>query len=109
VILFDRLAKTRTSLRGGSVHNALPRCCSTTFCLQPRLAWFVVHRVFHRQGKNPESWKLKAATWTRTWCRRHAKVSNDIKISIDTIELYERNMIDELALRLVHGELSVGS
>jgi hypothetical protein len=28
---------------------------------------------------------------------------------IDTIELYERNMIDELALRLVHGELPVGS
>jgi hypothetical protein len=24
-------------------------------------------------------------------------------LSIDTIELYERNMIDELALRLVHG------
>jgi hypothetical protein len=30
-------------------------------------------------------------------------------IGIDTIELYERNMIDELALRLVHGELPVGS
>jgi hypothetical protein len=46
----------------------------------------------------------------RTWCRGHAKVSNnDIKISIDTIELYERNMIDGLALRLVHGELPVGS
>jgi hypothetical protein len=30
-------------------------------------------------------------------------------LSIDTIELYERNMIDELALRLVHGELPVGS
>ena len=29
-------------------------------------------------------------------------------LSIDTIE-YERNMIDELALRLVHGELPVGS
>jgi hypothetical protein len=29
--------------------------------------------------------------------------------TIDTIELYERNMIDELALRLVHGELPVGS
>jgi hypothetical protein len=28
-------------------------------------------------------------------------------LSIDTIELYERNMIDELALRLVHGELPV--
>ena len=25
-------------------------------------------------------------------------------LSIDTIELYGRNMIDELALRLVHGE-----
>jgi hypothetical protein len=30
-------------------------------------------------------------------------------ISIDAIELYGRNMIDELALRLVHGELPVGS
>jgi hypothetical protein len=30
-------------------------------------------------------------------------------LSIDTIELYERNMIDELALRLLHGELPVGS
>jgi hypothetical protein len=30
-------------------------------------------------------------------------------LSIDTIELYERNMIDELALRLVHVELPVGS
>jgi hypothetical protein len=30
-------------------------------------------------------------------------------LSIDTIELYERNMNDELALRLVHGELPVGS
>jgi hypothetical protein len=28
---------------------------------------------------------------------------------IDTIELNERNMIDELTLRLVHGELPVGS
>jgi hypothetical protein len=27
----------------------------------------------------------------------------------DTIELYERDMIDELALRLVHGALPVGS
>jgi hypothetical protein len=30
-------------------------------------------------------------------------------LSIDTIELYERNMIDELALGLVHQELPVGS
>jgi hypothetical protein len=29
-------------------------------------------------------------------------------LSIDTIEMYERNMIDELALRLVHGKLPVG-
>jgi hypothetical protein len=27
---------------------------------------------------------------------------------LDTIELYERNMIDRLALRPVHGELPVG-
>ena len=31
------------------------------------------------------------------------------RLSIDTIELYERTMIDELALRLVHGKLPVGS
>jgi hypothetical protein len=31
------------------------------------------------------------------------------RLSTDTIELYERNMIDELALRLVHGDLPVGS
>ena len=30
-------------------------------------------------------------------------------LSIDAIELYERNMIEELALRLVPGELPVGS
>ena len=30
-------------------------------------------------------------------------------LSIDAIELYERNMIEELALRLVHWELPVGS
>jgi hypothetical protein len=30
-------------------------------------------------------------------------------LSIDTIELYERNMIDEFALGLVHEELPVGS
>jgi hypothetical protein len=28
---------------------------------------------------------------------------------LDTIELYARNMIDRLALRLLHGELPVGS
>jgi hypothetical protein len=28
---------------------------------------------------------------------------------IDTTELYERNMIDELAPRLVHGQLPLGS
>jgi hypothetical protein len=30
-------------------------------------------------------------------------------LSIDAIELYERNMIEELALRLVPAELPVGS
>jgi hypothetical protein len=30
-------------------------------------------------------------------------------LSIDAVELHERNMIDELALRLVHGQLPVRS
>jgi hypothetical protein len=40
-----------------------------------------------------------------TLTRRRERIAG---IHIDTIELYERNMIDELALRLVHGELPVG-
>jgi hypothetical protein len=39
----------------------------------------------------------------------HHGVGDEDGLSIDTIELYERNMIDELALRLVHGDLPVGS
>jgi hypothetical protein len=41
--------------------------------------------------------------------RRRERIAGIHGLSIDTIELYERNMIDELALRLVHGELPVGS
>ena len=41
--------------------------------------------------------------------RRRERIAGIHRLSIDTIELYERNMIDELALRLVHGELPVGS
>jgi hypothetical protein len=34
---------------------------------------------------------------------RRRRIAGIHGLSIDTIELYERNMIDELALRLVHG------
>jgi hypothetical protein len=44
-----------------------------------------------------------------TLTERHERIASIHRLSIDTIELYERNMIDELALRLVHGELPVGS
>jgi hypothetical protein len=41
--------------------------------------------------------------------RRRERIAGIHRLCIDAIELYERNMIDELALRLVHGELPVGS
>jgi hypothetical protein len=44
-----------------------------------------------------------------TLTRRRECIAGIHGLSIDTIELYERNMIDELALRLAHGELPVGS
>ena len=44
-----------------------------------------------------------------TLTRRRVCIAGIHGLSIDTIEQYERNMIDELALRLVHGELPVGS
>jgi hypothetical protein len=44
-----------------------------------------------------------------TLTRRPERIAGIHGLSIDTIELYERNMIDELALRLMHGELPVGS
>ena len=44
-----------------------------------------------------------------TLTRRGERIAGIRGLSIDTIELYERNMIDRLALRLVHAELPVGS
>jgi hypothetical protein len=44
-----------------------------------------------------------------TLSRLRERIAGIHGLSIDTVELYERNMIDELALRLVHGELPVGS
>ena len=38
-----------------------------------------------------------------TLTRRRERIAGIHGLSIDTIELYERNMIDELALRLMHG------
>jgi hypothetical protein len=43
-----------------------------------------------------------------TLTRRCERIAGIHGLSIDTIERYERNMIDELALRLLHGELPVG-
>ena len=40
---------------------------------------------------------------SRHGCSRWYQASWSGCATIDTIELYERNMIDELALRLVHG------
>ena len=48
----------------------------------------------------------------RTSDRRRALATGNAAeggLSIDTIELYGGNMIDELALRLVRGKLPVGS
>ena len=44
-----------------------------------------------------------------TLTRRRERIAGINELSIEAIELYDRNMIDELALRLVHGELRVGS
>jgi len=44
-----------------------------------------------------------------TLTRRRERIAGIYELNIDTIELYERNMIDDLALTLVHGELPVGS
>jgi hypothetical protein len=44
-----------------------------------------------------------------TLTRRRESIAGIHRLSIDTIELYERNMFDELAPRLMHGELPVGS
>jgi hypothetical protein len=43
------------------------------------------------------------------WLLEGTQPDGSRRLSIDTVELYERNMIDEVALRLVHGELPVGS
>ena len=40
---------------------------------------------------------------------RRERIAGIHGLSIDTIELYERNMIDELALRLVHKKQPVDS
>jgi hypothetical protein len=44
---------------------------------------------------------------TLTRCRE--RITAIRRLSVDAVEPYERNMIDELALTLVHGELPVGS
>jgi hypothetical protein len=56
------------------------------------------------QTRNP-SQKMTARTRRApdTLTRRRERIPGMHGLSIDTIELYERNMIDELAPRLVHG------
>jgi hypothetical protein len=56
------------------------------------------------QTRNP-SQKMTARTRRApdTLTRRRERIAGIHGLSIDTIELYERNMIDELAPRLVHG------
>jgi hypothetical protein len=41
--------------------------------------------------------------------RRRERIAGIHGLSMATVELYEGSMIDELALRLVHGQLPVGS
>ena len=62
------------------------------------------------QTRNP-SQKMTARTRRApdTVTRRRERIAGIHGLSIDTIKLYERNMIDELALRLAPGELPVGS
>jgi hypothetical protein len=57
-----------------------------------------------RKPRNP-SQKMTARTRRApgTLTRRPERIAGIHGLSIDTIELYERNMIDELAPRLVHG------
>ncbi|HEX3196986.1 MAG TPA: hypothetical protein VHR39_05460 [Propionibacteriaceae bacterium] len=56
------------------------------------------------QTRNP-SQKMTARTRRAldTLTRRRERIAGTHKLSIDTTELYERNMIDELASRLMHG------
>jgi hypothetical protein len=63
-----------------------------------------------RKPRNP-SQKMTARTRRApdTLTRRRDRIAGIHGLSIDTIELYPRNMIDELAPRLVHGELPVGN
>jgi len=44
-----------------------------------------------------------------TLTRRRERIAGIHGLSVNIVELYERNIIDELALRLVHGEQPVGS
>ena len=62
------------------------------------------------QTRNP-SQKMTARTRRApdTLTRRRERIAGIHGPSIDTIELYERNMIDELTLKPVYGELPVGS
>jgi hypothetical protein len=61
-------------------------------------------QVEQRKPRNP-SQKMTARTRRApdTLTRRRERIAGIHGLSIDTIELYPRNMIDELAPRLVHG------
>jgi len=60
VILF---AKTRRSLRGSSLHNALPRCCSTTFCLSAEAGVVRRSQGFPQTGKKSRILESQGPTW----------------------------------------------
>jgi hypothetical protein len=60
-------------------------------------------------SRKPQKMTARTRRAPDTLTRRRERIAGIHGLSIDTIELYERNMIDELALRLVHGELPVGS
>ena len=83
---------------GGAVEDRWPR----------RLAEHLT--VVLAQTRNP-SQKMTARTRQApdTLTRRRECIAGIHQLSTDTMELYERNMIEELTLRLPHAELPVGS
>ena len=63
-----------------------------------------------RKPRNPSAEDDRShAPAPDTLTRRRERIAGTHGLSIDTIELYQRNMIDELAPRLVRGQLPVGS
>ena len=79
-----------------------------------RIAYERLAGIVHMLGEDVQAMAMRDAyaidmPAPDTLTRRRERIAGIHRLSIDTIELYERNMIDELALRLVHGGLPVGS